>query len=134
MVVRQSRKVTDLAAARRKKAAAKTTSARRPATKKATTTRPARARKAVAKPPVEEPGLQPIPCTGCGTTVGYAATPHYRVFHAPWCAEYPAVDTKTEERDHRIVFLSVHKKVPTKTLADSFDLTRQRVQQILAKN
>lgn len=87
---------------------------------------PTRGRRAVAEGPLER-----VACHGCGRTCGYATGQRYRVFHAPWCAKYPAVDPVNEARNHRIEFL-IRRGKSTKAVADGFGLTRQRVQQILA--
>lgn len=77
--------------------------------------------------------MQDVSCSGCGRFIAVAPSPHYRIFCSAWCAHYPAVDTKTEQRDHQIEYLATRRAVSTKALAGHYDLTRQRIQQILGR-
>ncbi len=79
--------------------------------------------------------LVPFHCRGCGRTMGYATTgkPERQVYCRPVCAlEGPVSDN--EQRDALIVELGNVRRWTAQKLAGTFDVSRQRVQQILQRS
>lgn len=79
--------------------------------------------------------LTPFHCRGCGRIMGYSTTdqPETRVYCEAICAVQGPL-SGNEERDSLIVELGTTEHWTAKKLADTFDITRQRVQQVLQRS
>lgn len=80
--------------------------------------------------------IAPVHCAGCGRSLGVAPA-FRRVFRVMYCDELcwhkPHIyELENEDRDRQVRTLHTYAHLSTVKLAAAFDLSRSRIQQILA--